>query len=169
MPRDRTLEAALLREQGSAARTGNVGSSRTILRYSAVGGEELGARAGIIWAVIRRSHASLFVYTATTRADLQLQIHEQIEVQARKVAHLCVERVGNTFSRDRDQYCGMIEKSVRDRGRELTAKFDNEAEFYVEISSGLPARQHLGAELPRSSRSSSNRYLCYRQCFALRA
>lgn len=133
-PRDRTLDTALMAEQRAAAAAGTLNGGGMIARYSNAGRDELAVRAALIWAVIRRSHASLQgAFTDGMLEDLRQQIAEHMTEHANRVADFCMQPVGvGGGDAARAQFRVTVRDEVLKRGRELIARYDVEAQFYVD-------------------------------------
>lgn len=146
-PRDRALEMALMAEQSAAAAAGGLGNSRTVFRYTGAGRNELAVRSGIVWTVIRRSHSSLNgTFSDWVLDDLRQQINEHMTAQTRRVADICAQRLGPD-GRTKEQFRETVEKEVLERGRQLAANLDIEAQFYVDELKRAGVTQPAGTVL----------------------
>lgn len=130
-PRERTLGIALRDNQSHVASRGLLGSGAAINLYASTGREELTVRARMIWAAIRRSHASLVGrLDETTLVDLRQQIAEFLAEQTAQVLEQTLSRVGDHERNQRER--AALEEQIRERSRELEAQLDVEAQFYVD-------------------------------------
>lgn len=130
-PRERTLDIALRDAQSSFVARGVLNSSMAIQGYARVGRDELTVRAKVIWAAIRRSHASMVGDASdTTLDDLHQQIAEFMDEQTKRVAQTTSARAATMH--DREKWLAFIEKEITDRAQELVANLDIEAQFYVD-------------------------------------
>lgn len=135
-PRDRLLAETVGVAANRLNARGMLRSGNAIREYNKLADDELTVRARIVWATIRRSHASMSgAFTDTTRVDLGEQLAAHIHEQAARVADVTLSTVrahipGEEHTRG----------AIAGRARELLREAEIELRFYIdELSLPAPA------------------------------
>lgn len=130
-PRDRALLDGLRTAKMGVARRGMTGSQEDANAFGPIAANELRVRGGIVWGAISRSHQALVgKVDATTLQDLQQQLAQRFDATTAKVRQVTLAQLPPTPRRDLSE--SLIEVTIANISREVLARFNVEASFYVD-------------------------------------